>query len=98
MLSSPSWSEIARHHPALRGHAEMLEVDAERVGHLGGLVCVCVVPVLVELGGRRLKVLSIDDVLKCQRVELACLAVNWCLSGEQVLCHDRLCRHSQQQW
>ena len=52
VLSSASGSEIACHHPALCWHAEVLEVDAEGVGHGNGLVGVCVVPVLVELGGR----------------------------------------------
>ena len=59
----------------------MLEVHAERVGHLGSLVCVCIVPVVVQSIGGNCEFTDWFEALEHMKQEIAKLDFDICLLG-----------------
>ena len=86
VLSAPSAAKIARNDTAIGRHTEVTEVNFERIGHLNTMVCIAVIPVMVETCGGRLLLFAFHNAFQNERIYSFHLAIDRCLTGQKVLC------------
>lgn len=65
VLTAPTGTEIRGDDAAVGWHAEVSQVDAERVGQLCCLMGIAVVPIVVEVGCGRLVNFVVEHALQC---------------------------------
>ena len=94
VLASPTGTEVAGQHATGCRHAEVTQVNAERVWKNGSLVGIAVVPVIIKVGCGILITLSLEKSFECHAVDSFHPAVDRGLFGKQVLSHNRCCHYS----